>query len=158
MLAEELTNDVFLKFNKYFDKFVESGLDEKTYLHTITNSTITDYYRNNEYKTRNNFQSISTSNNDDENCKLENTLTDQNKIGTDLMEDDDKKSLVNKILNSIKNDDIRECVRLRYVEELTHKEIMEKTGFALDKVKVNLHRGLILLSENVKVKTLREVM
>ncbi len=47
-------------------------------------------------------------------------------------------------------EEVREIIRLRYLEELSLKEIADITGLNLNTVKTKLYRGLKLLRENIQ--------
>lgn len=47
-------------------------------------------------------------------------------------------------------EEVREIIRLRYLEELSLKEISGITGMNLNTVKTKLYRGLKLLRENIR--------
>jgi RNA polymerase sigma factor (sigma-70 family) len=134
-IAEELTNDIFMKFHKYFDKFVESGLDENTYLHKITNSKIIDQTRDVSYIRNKRQISIQSTISDDENSvSMENIIPDNCKTPDQILQDADEVVFVQNFLNKIKN------------------EITVETGYSLEIIKVSLHRGLHQLKDMIGEK------
>jgi RNA polymerase sigma factor (sigma-70 family) len=152
-IAEELTNDIFMKFHKYFDKFVESGLDENTYLHKITNSKIIDQTRDVSYIRNKRQISIQSTISDDENSvSMENIIPDNCKTPDQILQDADEVVFVQNFLNKIKNEKTRKCIELRYFEKMTYDEITVETGYSLEIIKVSLHRGLHQLKDMIGEK------
>jgi RNA polymerase sigma factor (sigma-70 family) len=151
--AEELTDDIFLKFDNHFEKFLESGLDEKTYLFNITNTKIIDWSRNKEYTRRKAYVSIqSRFNSNEDSQSIEDTLEDVSKTPDELLEDADNLKFIKVFLDKIKNEKVRLCIELRYFDGMKYGEISEETGYSLECVKTNIHRGLHELKDAIAKK------
>lgn len=151
-IAKELTNDIFLKFAKNHAKCIESGSDEKTFLFRIARSKIIDLSRNKDYIIKNSFDSIHKSFGEEENdtSTVANRLTDES-TGADFeIEQSELHEQIKAVFGQIKNEDIKTCLELRYLEGMEYSKIVERTGFSLEKVKVSLNRGLTQLKDLIK--------
>ncbi len=78
-------------------------------------------------------------------------------LSEDLGKNDPSRAEANEVLAAIRSmpDSYRETLVLRLVEGMTSREIAEQTGLSPDSVRVNLHRGMKLLRQNLGIEVKR---
>lgn len=78
-------------------------------------------------------------------------------LSEDLGKSDPSRAEANEVLAAIRSmpDAFRETLVLRLVEGMTGREIAEQTGLTPDSVRVNLHRGMKLLRQNLGIEVKR---
>lgn len=133
-LAEELTNDVFLRFYKNFHKFDHS---KKVYslLYKITLYTIYDYFR---------LKKIENIQIDDSYLKIR----DNKYADTDLLNNE----LYDKIIEAISELSLNEMnvAILYFINEYKYKDISKELDININTVKVTLNRARKKLQEKLR--------
>lgn len=132
--VKELTNDVFIKANNHLINFDANKSSLKTWLCTIANNTIIDYYRAN--KNENNSVNIDNFVDAEGNEFLviaDTTETDSEVNSNELMNG------INNAFNSLK-DNYKTIANLFFIEQKSHKEICEICNLPLNTVKVMILR------------------
>lgn len=133
--AEDLTHQIFLKAWEKIDQYNFKGYSFGSWLYRIARNTVIDYYRGNT-------QQISVDSVPEE--LLVSPISSEENVETKMEWE--------KLLESItKMKDIEQDVLImRFVEEMTHKEVAEVIGKSEGAVKVIQHRALKNLKNIVK--------
>lgn len=135
--TEDLTSAVFLKTWNYIQ---QNGLtDVKTLralIYKIARTSIIDYYRKNAQ--------VNISNIDDKNLRIE--LLDRSQSIDKQAATSYDFGIVEKKLLELK-DEYREVIILRFINELSTKEIAQITGKSKSNIRVLIHRALKALRE-----------
>lgn len=128
-VAEDLTQDVFLKAWKYRQNFDQNKSSLKTWLYVITNNTIRDYFR--------------TRKNPPE------QLPEYLASSFDLHRSQSDRQLYAFVLDKfgLLSESDQEILALRYIEDLPVKQISKITGKSYTATKVALHRAIKRLQE-----------
>jgi RNA polymerase sigma factor, sigma-70 family len=132
-VAEDLTQDTFIKLIKSIDKFDINGKAQfSTYIITIAKNTFIDYFR--KEKKFINCTSIDESYNiQDMSLNVEEIVADK-LFGQNVMANLEDLSEEQKI-----------AIKLKYIEGLTLKEIGEKLNIEPQTVKSRIHNGIVRL-------------
>lgn len=135
--AEDLTSDVFLKTWQYLTK--NQSLEIKSFsglIYQIARNALVDLYR-----TKANRQEFSLD------LANELSITEERFAAIDASHD------VRKILQALKQlkQEYQEVLLLKYIEELSIKEIAEILKKTQVNVRVTLHRAMIILKKSLKV-------
>lgn len=129
-LAEEFTQDVFLKALENFDSFDQNS-NFATWIYRIAHNHVIDHYRRKKLEKT-----------DLE--KVENTLAASKSASETFVRETETKMQmghVNKAMESL-NDMQRELITLRYINEYEIEEVAQVLGKDANYVRVNIHRAL----------------
>lgn len=142
--AEDITADIFMKFNRlYKDKTYDVYKSKvSTYLHVIAKTMITDYYRTNH---SDKFVNVNGFVDEDGNEIFQ--FTDESNI--DVVENDELGNSIEAAINSLKPK-YKQIAELYFVKELSYKEICNVLNLPMNNVKVMINRCRIKLQENLK--------
>ncbi len=134
-LADDLTADVFLKAWNSFDKYDGQKAGMKTWLCRIAQNTIIDYTR--KQKVRGWQEELSESLPSFDNLEMECV----------------NKALYESVLSEVYKlpDKQKEVVLLKYVVELSNKEIALQLGISESNVGTILYRATSVLKENLRI-------
>lgn len=127
--AEDITSSVFLKVWNYIRTTPKRIDNLNALLYRIARNEVIDYYRNRKR--------LEVSLND---AELFNKIIEKRDLNQEIDQKIEIKNIQN-VLNQLK-DEYREVVILRFVEELSIKEISEILNKSAVNVRVLLHRGL----------------
>jgi len=136
--AEDLTSQTFIKFLKYLDK--EKKINNlQALLYNIARNSVTDFYR----------QKKQVSSFDD---KIKNKLVDEKNLIEKLNLTIDLAIEIKNIKEAIEklDDNDKEIIILRFVNDLAINEISKILSKSQMNVRVSLHRALKRLREKVK--------
>lgn len=132
--SEELVNTMFIKVSKHLANFDSSKSSVTTWLYTIANNLIIDYWRSNKNK----YTTISISsylNEDgDEIIQLENINPDSNNI-----ENVELKKLIEQAFNKLKPN-YRKFAQLFFIEQKKYEEIADILQVPIGTVKGMINR------------------
>lgn len=136
MLTEDLTQDVFLKMIRAIDKFKINGKATfATYIITIAKNTFIDYFRRNKVL----FSDLSET-------EIQSGDDTERKVITNMQYEE-----IVKYINSLPPNQAS-VIRLKYIEELTLKEIEMITGVPEKTAKSRIHEGTKKLRSFLKIK------
>jgi len=148
----EILDDVFIKINDHLKEFDENKASVTTWLHTIANNKIIDFWRKKEVEKK---RHISTSNL---------TVTKCEKIFQNDSNGSDRNLITNETHNihciqaNIMIDTIcklptkyRKIAELRFIDELKYKEISERLDIPIDTIKIQVKRTKEMLIKNSKL-------
>ncbi len=130
-MAEDLAQEVFLKAWKNKKRFDSSKSSLKNWLYTIAHNLVIDYYR----------------------TKKKHISFDENKGNANIPRDLDQKveeQLIVKSLLQKLPDDKKELLILRYINNLSIKEVSKIIGKKYTATKVAIHRAIKKLREVIK--------
>jgi RNA polymerase sigma-70 factor (ECF subfamily) len=146
-IAEELTNDSFMKFYKNLESFNPEKSKLRTWLFTIVNNTVIDYYRS--VKKENNKTSIDS--NSIEGKRVFEINDSSNNI-LDVLNNNDIKVNVLKAIDNIKNIELKKIANLYFIEDLSYNEISDSLNMPLGSVKGYISRVRIELQKELRKK------
>lgn len=145
-LAEDLTQDVFIRALTSYDQF-RGESTEKTWLFAIARRAVIDWYRKRKREVLFDFTQWRQPPSED-------------RLPDELAEANDTKRLLYEAIQQLKPQ-YRDVVILRSIQECSLKEAAEIMGWNVTKVKVTQHRALKKLKEligpNFNVHTSQEV-
>lgn len=141
--AEDLTSEVFLKSWKYIKDGRENNRNEvkldkiSSFLYKIARNLVIDFYRKKQALT---FEI---------NKEISETVKDQSQ---DILAEISAKQEVEEMMKVLKQlkDEYQEVILLRYVEELSMREMVEITGKTEGALRVLLHRAVKSLEKALK--------
>ncbi|WP_432405400.1 RNA polymerase sigma factor [Wukongibacter sp. M2B1] len=128
-IAEELTQEVFLKIYRNLNKF-DKNLSFSVWLFTIARNTTIDYLKSSKS------QYTYELNEDLDSNRMNNTL--QNPL--DIIEKKENGEILYRIINSLPNK-YKELIVLKYFEELSYCEISKRLDMPVNKVKWRLYEA-----------------
>lgn len=138
-VVEELTNEVFIKFNKILSesKFDDTIAKPLTYLYHIKQSVIVDYYRKKKLETN----------------SIDSLLVDGvNEPSSQPLNEYDSNNLKSKIESAINGlkPNYAIIARLFFVKEYSYNEISEELNIPLNTVKTMVFRCREMLQDKLK--------
>ena len=126
----------FIKIGKY-----NPVSSFNSWLTKICYNTIIDYTRKNVNKHTHVSIDHNNYSEEDDSFTLSNLLSDEGLNPQELMEKEDKANLlINIIGSSDLSEEIKTVAELRFIDELSYDEIVEKTGYKLGTVKTRISR------------------
>lgn len=136
-LAEELTQDAFLKTWMYINKPGKKIDDLKNFLYKVTKNLIIDFYKKKEKKE----------------LSIEDVAEKDLQKIINLEELIDNKVQYNFLITSIKKLESKHKKILtdRFVKQLSINNICDKTGMSPNHVSVAIYRGVLALKEKIKI-------
>ncbi len=144
--AEDLTIEAFSKAFKNLHKFKKEFTFSTWLFRIATNNTI-DFIRKKKLATT----SIHTSLKDESGQNIELDIKDSSLNPNEITVKNEKKIIVRQLVNKLP-EKYQNLVKLRYFEELSYKEIAQKTNSPLGTIKAQLFRARDLLFEIMKNK------
>lgn len=136
--AEDLTQDVFIRIYKTLDQYDAKQGDLSNWLMRLARNLIIDDYRHRQRNPQNTMADAV----DDHSYHLR-------AAGTSAHKEIERKELASQVQEGIDKlpDDLRTCVILRDIEELTYQEIVEVLQIPEGTVKSRINRGRIELAK-----------
>lgn len=131
--AEDITAKTFEKALKAIKRFKWKGYSFKTWLFVIAKNIVIDTFKSNKFSLS--IEQLNFDIKDEENNSVE-----------EILEIDLKRKELLKALSKL-SDEYREIIVLRYIEELSIKEVMQISGKTMDSVKSLTKRALSKLKE-----------
>lgn len=137
-VAEELTNDIFMKVHKHLDNYDENKSALKTWIMNITSNTVIDYYRKKKLDTISLNKDMDSS--EGKTTSFIDNLVDYNPTPYQTL---NSKENVNKIETEISNLNKSEFEVAYYYfsEQLSYQEIADIMQINLGTVKVKISRA-----------------
>ena len=139
--AEDLTQDVFIRIYRTLDQYDSKQGDLSNWLMRLARNLIIDDYRHRQRNPQNTMADAV----DDHQYHLR-------AAGTSAHKEMERKELANQIQEGIDKlpEDLKTCVILRDIEELTYQEIVEVLKIPEGTVKSRINRGRIELAKILK--------
>ena len=125
--AEDLVSEVFLKLTKNWDKFDPEKASASTWVYTIANNTVVDYYRTRKVH-------VEMPDEAEETRGLPQELIDYAAPDEQLMRAESLNDLA-RALEQLKEKE-RDLIILHYYQNMTLKEVAEKMGMSYINAKV----------------------
>lgn len=148
IVAEEITNDVFMKAYNHLENYDVFKAQLNTWLFTIAKNTVIDYSRSKGYKNNNNTELIDGY--VDESGRETYQIGSDTMDGQNNMENKELGSRINTAIAGLKSDRDRELCNLFFREEKTYEEISEILDIPLGTVKGTLNRCRTKLQNKLK--------
>lgn len=154
VIAEEIANETFLRFNRNIDKFDLEKAKPYTYLFVIKNNLVKDYLRKKKLVTTD-FDVINSENDSnisDNAIAMGNTMRSfigNTQTPVDIINNND---INNKVLNAI-NDlkpNLKIIANLFFIKEYTYDEIAEELNIPIGTVKTHIFRCRETLQSKLK--------
>jgi RNA polymerase sigma-70 factor, ECF subfamily len=137
-IVEDLVQDTFIKMIKGIDKFDLHGKAKfSTYLITIAKNCYIDYYRREKKR----MAEVSI----DELGSIEASGTNMQELIADKLYNEDVLGLMENL-----TEDQRIAIKLKYIEDLTLKEIGEILNIEPKTIKSRIHNGIIKLRSMIE--------
>ena len=130
MLAEDLLMDIVLKAYENFSKFDPEKGSFKTWIFTLAHNHLVNFWRDNKKK-----KTVSLENLEEEGAFVAVTEVD------DPVSQEIESKQIQHILSLMKDEE-QEIIALRYLEELSYKEIAQITGKNEGAIRTSLSRAL----------------
>jgi RNA polymerase sigma-70 factor (ECF subfamily) len=136
--AEDLTQEVFIRIYKTLDQYDQKQGDLSNWLMRLARNLIIDDYRHRQRNPQNSMADAV----DDHQYHLR-------AVGTSAQKEIERKELANQVQEGIDKlpDDLRTCVILRDIEELSYQEIVDVLKIPEGTVKSRINRGRIELAK-----------
>jgi len=136
--AEDLTQEVFIRIYKTLDQYDPKQGDLSNWLMRLARNLIIDDYRHRQRNPQNSMADTV----DDHQYHLR-------AVGTSAQREIERKELAGQVQEGIDKlpDDLRTCVILRDIEELSYQEIVEVLKIPEGTVKSRINRGRIELAK-----------
>ncbi len=136
--AEDLTQDVFIRIYKSLDQYDAKHGDLANWLMRLARNLIIDDYRHRQRNPQNSYA-------DD----VENHMFHLRALGSSAQKDIERRELCVQVQEGIDKlpPDLRTCVILRDIEELTYQEIVDVLKIPEGTVKSRINRGRIELAK-----------
>jgi RNA polymerase sigma-70 factor (ECF subfamily) len=136
--AEDLTQEVFIRIYKTLDQYDSKQGDLSNWLMRLARNLIIDDYRHRQRNPQNSMADAV----DDHQYHLR-------AIGSSAQRDIERKELASQVQEGIDKlpDDLRTCVILRDIEELSYQEIVDVLKIPEGTVKSRINRGRIELAK-----------
>lgn len=139
-VAEDLVSEIFLKITKNIDRFDPEKAAVSTWIYTIANNTVLDYYR-----TRRVFGQLPEENG--ESGALPEALVDSAPLDSALIKDDELSELADALADIPEKQ--RDIIILCYYGGMTLKEVALKIGMSYANVKILHKKGLQALKKRL---------
>jgi RNA polymerase sigma-70 factor (ECF subfamily) len=146
MIAEEVVNDSFMKLYNNLSTFDVKKASLKTWLFTIVNNTVIDYYR----KVKKEHSKTSIDNTIEGKRVYE--INDEGCNGFDVMSNNDIKNNVLKAIGKLSNAGMKKVAILYFINDLSYEEISNELEIPLGSVKGFIHRIRIELQSSLRKK------
>ncbi len=136
--AEDLTQEVFIRIYRTLDQYDAKQGDLSNWLMRLARNLIIDDYRHRQRNPQNSMADAV----DDHQYHLR-------AVGTSAQKDIERKELASQVQEGIDKlpDDLRTCVILRDIEELSYQEIVDVLKIPEGTVKSRINRGRIELAK-----------
>ena len=136
--AEDLTQEVFIRIYKTLDQYDSKQGDLSNWLMRLARNLIIDDYRHRQRNPQNSMADAV----DDHQYHLR-------AVGTSAQREIERKELASQVQEGIDKlpDDLRTCVILRDIEELSYQEIVDVLKIPEGTVKSRINRGRIELAK-----------
>lgn len=136
--AEDLTQDVFIRIYKSLDQYDAKHGDLANWLMRLARNLIIDDYRHRQRNPQNSYA-------DD----VENHMFHLRALGSSAQKDIERRELCVQVQEGIDKlpDDLKTCVILRDIEELSYQEIVDVLKIPEGTVKSRINRGRIELAK-----------
>ncbi|MBN2101013.1 sigma-70 family RNA polymerase sigma factor [Candidatus Dojkabacteria bacterium] len=142
--AEDLVSVTFEKILKNISKYDETKSNFSTWIYTISQNTLTDHYR--KQKHRDGISLDSTGENDS--SSLKEKQASNSSPSSDVITDRNRK-IINLALSKLPQKD-QLVITLKYMSDLTYKEIGQNIGCSSNAVGVRISRALKKLTTQLK--------
>jgi RNA polymerase sigma-70 factor (ECF subfamily) len=156
-IAQDLTSETFEKVVNNIVKFNSSKAGFRTWLYTIAQNNLTDYYRknksNDEISLENNVNNSENSKKSDK--KIIDQISSSNKDTDENVIKDRNMRILNKALLYLPVKD-QTVLTLKYVQQLTYKEIATMLGDNPNAIGVRISRALKKLAKILEDKDLKD--
>jgi RNA polymerase sigma-70 factor (ECF subfamily) len=149
-VGEEIANDVFVRVDEHLSNYDEDKSKMSTWLTTITNRLIIDYWR----KQKNDLKEISISGVTDEVGKEVFQVTSWTNNPERQMIIDEKQNALLDCIDSLESEKYRKIAELYFIKEYSYDECVKALNLNLNTVKVNIMRARALLQGMIKQKGL----
>lgn len=131
-LAQDLTSEVFLKIYKKLDSYDEEKASIGTWIYTIANNTVIDYFRTRKVTE-----------------EVPEEVASMDEVDEEIMREDMLKSLAIALKKLSEKE--RDVIILRYYDDMSLKDISEKMGISYAYAKVLHAKAISNLRESIDI-------
>jgi len=154
-VAKDLMMDIFTKIHLNFESYNPNEAALSTWIYTIANNRLIDYKRAEKYEVLSIEELNVKGGEDKDDASFSFQIADKSNMGngfTEIVKQERAEMVINAI-NSIKNETVREVIKLRYLEDLDYDKIVEMTGLPKGSIKAYVNRGRAEIEEFITRKT-----
>lgn len=139
--VEDIVSDIFLKITANIDRFDPAKACVSTWIYTIANNTVLDYYR-----TRKVYESIPDENGSE--GLMPETLIDTRDIESEVIANEELEELADALEHISERS--RDVIVLHYYSNLTLKDVAQRMGMSYANVKIVHKKALQELKDALK--------
>jgi len=132
-LAEDLTEDVFVKVYSKLDSFDDTKASVSTWIYRIAQNTVIDYYRVRKI-----------------NSEVPEDLTQEGEIDDELLNDEMMESLANALEQLPERD--RNLIILHYYKNMTLKDAAAAVGMSYSNAKLVHNKSIVMLKRYMDIE------
>jgi RNA polymerase sigma-70 factor (ECF subfamily) len=145
-IAEELTNDVFMRVHKHLENYDSEKSAMKTWVMNIAKNIVIDHYR----KVKQDAISLDSSTSNDEDSKI--TILDRMSTNSNPYKEMVSKEVYSRIEDEFLSLDEKyfDVANLFFIDGLSYNEISEELNIPLNTVKVQLSRARKMLQKKLE--------
>ena len=137
-LAEEITNDVFIKLSDCLDSFDEERASIRTWVMTFAKNAVIDQYRKRKLETIS--LNKDNDNGDNKSTTLANKIVCDTQTPYEALNSKEKMLIIDNAISDLSNTDF-EIAYYYFKEELTYQEICDVMNISLGTVKGKISRA-----------------
>lgn len=141
-IAEELTNDVFMRIHNHLNEYDENQSTLKTWIMNITNRIIIDYWRKKELYSINLEDKVNENGHVIDIVKSDIDIEKQ-MINTEMFD------MVTKTINSLPKT-YKKIAQMFFLDECSHDEISEQLSIPIGTVKGKIYRAKRILKAIIR--------
>jgi len=144
-VAEEITNDVFLKVAEHLNEYDVEKAQLNTWIHFIANRVIIDFYRKNSNLKKNTSHISDYTDSEGKEFFQVNSPS----LASEKIERFENKKAIAKAIRSVKNLTSQKVITYFFINQLKHNEISEITGISIANIKVIINRGRKVMQKSL---------
>jgi RNA polymerase sigma-70 factor (ECF subfamily) len=129
--AEDLSSKTFEKVLKNIDRYNRNKAAFSTWIYTIAQNNLTDFYRKKSTRDKDSLENV---------AELNKTI-DSNNHPDSLVKESRNKKILNRALSKLDSKD-QLTLTLRYIQDLSYKEVASALGCSTNSAGVRIHRAL----------------
>ena len=147
--AEQVTNDVFDKIRRFYDTFDETKSGIGTWIRTVTNSVILDFFRTNH---QDYYQAVSDFANDENDVKnfFQFVAPKQDNADQKILTAE-KQEHIDKAFYELKPE-YRRVASMYFIQELSYVEIADMLDVPMGTIKGMVNRSRTMLQQALKAR------
>lgn len=151
--SKDLMMTVFTKIHLSIKLYKPELGAFSTWVYKIAKNCLIDYKRTEKYEVFSIESLNAASEKSDHNLYIFQIIDDTKNNGFDLCVKKERAEFVLEAIESIKNKNVRESIRLRYFEDISYEEISKELKIPIGSVKAYVNRAKMIIEEYIKIKS-----